>query len=63
MTILEVGPYKTMNKDHMMELGRILLALTLRADKDEANRRQREPQRGPQRNLTAEFQRMDLSSH
>ena len=63
MTIFEVGPYKTTNKGHMMELGRILLALTLRADEDEANRRQREPQRGLQRNLIEEFQRVDLNAH
>lgn len=63
MTIFEVGPYKTRDKDHMMELGRILLALTLRADEDEANRRQREPQRGLQRNLIEEFQRVDLNAH
>lgn len=46
-----------------MELGRILLALTLRADEDEANRRQTGPQRGPQRDLTEEFRRMSLNVH
>lgn len=59
MTIFEVDPYKTTDKDHIMELGRIRLALTLHADEDEANRRQT----GPQRNLIEEFQRVSLDVH
>ena len=34
MTIFEVGPFKTMKVTHMEKLAPIILALTLRADKD-----------------------------